>query len=87
MREPHLRGISACLNERHAWARGELAGHWAMWVDGNWQLTFTFEGEDAVLVDCQDYPWRDDERERRWLVCTIHRTPVRCTRTRCCPLA
>ena len=54
MREPHLRGISACLNERHARARGELACHWAIWVDGNWQLTFTFGGEDAVLVDYQD---------------------------------
>jgi proteic killer suppression protein len=35
--------------------QGELAGHWAVWVDGNWRLTFTFEGEDAVLVDYQDY--------------------------------
>jgi proteic killer suppression protein len=24
-------------------------------VDGNWRLTFTFEGEDAILVDYQDY--------------------------------
>ena len=35
--------------------QGELAGHWAVWVDGNWRLTFTFKGEDAVLVDYQDY--------------------------------
>lgn len=34
---------------------GELEGHWAVWVDENWRLTFTFEGEDAVLVDYQDY--------------------------------
>lgn len=34
---------------------GELAGHWSVWVNGNWRLTFTFEGEDAVLVDYQDY--------------------------------
>ena len=32
-----------------------LAGHWAVWVDENWRLTFTFEGTDAVLVDYQDY--------------------------------
>jgi proteic killer suppression protein len=32
-----------------------LAGHWAVWVDKNWRLTFTFEGADAVLVDYQDY--------------------------------
>jgi len=24
-------------------------------VNGNWRLTFTFEGEDAVLVDYRDY--------------------------------
>ena len=34
---------------------GELKGHWAISVGGNWRLTFMFEGEDAVLVDYQDY--------------------------------
>ena len=34
---------------------GELKGHWAVRVSGNWRLTFKFEGEDAVLVDYQDY--------------------------------
>jgi toxin HigB-1 len=34
---------------------GDLAGHFSVWVNGNWRLTFTFEGEDAVLVDYQDY--------------------------------
>jgi proteic killer suppression protein len=24
-------------------------------VSGNWRLTFLFEGEDAILVDYQDY--------------------------------
>jgi proteic killer suppression protein len=33
----------------------ELAGNWAVSVNGNWRLTFAFEGEDAVLVDYQDY--------------------------------
>ena len=32
-----------------------LAGHWAVSVNGNWRITFTFEGEDAILVDYQDY--------------------------------
>jgi proteic killer suppression protein len=32
-----------------------LAGHWAVSVNGNWRITFTFEGEDAVLVDYRDY--------------------------------
>jgi len=35
--------------------KGKLAGHWSIWVNGNWRLTFAFEGEDAVLVDYQDY--------------------------------
>ena len=35
--------------------KGALAGHWAVWVDENWRLTFAFEGTDAVLVDYQDY--------------------------------
>jgi len=35
--------------------RGDLDNHWSVKVSGNWRLTFTFEGEDAVLVDYQDY--------------------------------
>jgi toxin HigB-1 len=34
---------------------GELAGHWSVWVSGNWRLVFAFEGEDAVAVDYVDY--------------------------------
>jgi proteic killer suppression protein len=34
---------------------GKLAGHWAVWVNGNWRMTFRFTGEDAELVDYQDY--------------------------------
>ncbi len=34
---------------------GDLQGHWSVNVSGNWRLTFTFEGEDAVLVDYKDY--------------------------------
>lgn len=33
----------------------DLKGHWSVGVSGNWRLTFTFEGTDAVLVDYQDY--------------------------------
>ncbi|TAN29886.1 MAG: hypothetical protein EPN31_05260 [Castellaniella sp.] len=32
-----------------------LNGHWSVWVNGNWRLTFTFDGQDATLVDYQDY--------------------------------
>jgi len=34
---------------------GDLEGHYSVSVNGNWRLTFKFEGEDAVLVDYQDY--------------------------------
>jgi proteic killer suppression protein len=35
--------------------RGELKGHWSVKVNGNWRMTFYFEGEDVVLVNYQDY--------------------------------
>ena len=35
--------------------KGNLAGHWSVSVSGNWRLTFRFDGEDAVLVEYQDY--------------------------------
>ena len=35
--------------------KGVMAGHWSVDVSGDWRLTFTFEGEDAILVDYQDY--------------------------------
>jgi toxin HigB-1 len=34
---------------------GDMHGHWSVWVNGNWRLTFSFEGEDAILVDYRDY--------------------------------
>ncbi len=34
---------------------GNLAGHYAVTVSGNWRLTFTFEGEDADIVNYLDY--------------------------------
>lgn len=35
--------------------KGDLAGHYAVSVNGNWRLTFAFDGRDAVVVDYQDY--------------------------------
>ncbi len=35
--------------------KGDSKGHWAVWVSGNWRLRFRFEGQDAILVDYQDY--------------------------------
>ncbi len=34
---------------------GGLNQHYAVWVNGNWRMTFMFEGENAILVDYQDY--------------------------------
>lgn len=35
--------------------KGDLAGHWAVWINGNWRLTFKFDGSHASVVDYQDY--------------------------------
>ena len=35
--------------------KGNLSGHWAITVNGNWRITFRFENGDALLVDYQDY--------------------------------
>lgn len=35
--------------------KGDLAGHWSIWVNGNWRVTFTFIENDIELVDDQDY--------------------------------
>lgn len=35
--------------------KGDLKGHYAVTVSGNWRMTFTFDGIDAILVDYQDY--------------------------------
>jgi proteic killer suppression protein len=34
---------------------GGMEGHWSVWVNGNWRITFCFEEQDAILVDYQDY--------------------------------
>lgn len=35
--------------------KGDLKEHWSVWVNGNWRVTFRFIGNDAELVDYQDY--------------------------------
>ena len=34
---------------------GNLQDLWSVTVNGNWRVTFYFEGQDAYLVDYQDY--------------------------------
>lgn len=35
--------------------KGNLKGHWSVWVNGNWRVTFRFVDADVELVDYQDY--------------------------------
>nr|WP_298725719.1 type II toxin-antitoxin system RelE/ParE family toxin [uncultured Steroidobacter sp.] len=35
--------------------KGGLIGYFAVWVDPNWRLTFTFNEGHAELIDYQDY--------------------------------
>ncbi len=34
---------------------GDRQGTWSVRVSGNWRVTFIFEGEDADVVDYEDY--------------------------------
>lgn len=64
---PRLRLQLAALNQATkpedmsapAWAlhplKGGKKGLWAVTVNGNWRMVFTFDGTDAVLVDYLDY--------------------------------
>jgi proteic killer suppression protein len=35
--------------------KADLKGHWAVWVNGNWRVTFVFAGIHVELLDYQDY--------------------------------
>lgn len=35
--------------------KGDMRGHWSIWVNGNWRVTFRFLDSDVELVDYQDY--------------------------------
>ena len=35
--------------------KGDLQGHWSIWVSGNWRITFRFAGSNVELVNYQDY--------------------------------
>ncbi len=34
---------------------GEFYQHWSVSVNGNWRITFKFDGRDVEWVDYQDY--------------------------------
>jgi proteic killer suppression protein len=46
--------MNAPGNDLHP-LKGNLEGHWAVTVNGNWRLTFAVEAEDVILVDYHDY--------------------------------
>jgi proteic killer suppression protein len=35
--------------------KGDRKGTWSISVSGNWRVTFSFDGKDAVDVDYEDY--------------------------------
>ncbi len=35
--------------------KGSEAGQWSIWVNGNWRVTFAFDGADVTIVDYRDY--------------------------------
>ena len=35
--------------------KGPRKGVWAVWVSGNWRVTFKFTDRDAEVVDYEDY--------------------------------
>lgn len=35
--------------------KGDKAGRWSIWVNGNWRVTFRFIKADVELVDYEDY--------------------------------
>jgi len=34
---------------------GKEKGTWSVWVNGNWRVTFRFEGVDVVAINYEDY--------------------------------
>lgn len=50
--------LATCVTDMNVpgWRLHSLTnGHWSVWVNGNWRLTFFFEGSSVTLVDYQDY--------------------------------
>ncbi|MFM0627170.1 type II toxin-antitoxin system RelE/ParE family toxin [Paraburkholderia xenovorans] len=45
--------------DQPGWRLHDLEGKrracWSVQVNGDWRLTFEFDGEDAILVDYEDY--------------------------------
>lgn len=48
------RDMDAPGNNLHP-LHGSLKDHWAVWVSGNWRITFAFDRLDVILIDYLDY--------------------------------
>jgi proteic killer suppression protein len=35
--------------------KGSEADQWSIWVNGNWRVTFAFDGADVIVIDYRDY--------------------------------
>ena len=49
-----LAGTSTAMIDKHHGHLRHEQSHWAVWVSGNWRMTFKFDGADACVVDYQD---------------------------------
>lgn len=34
---------------------GKQKGTWSIWINGNWRITFQFDGNDVINIDYKDY--------------------------------
>lgn len=51
--EEELQGIGKGVHKLQG--RGDNHGDWAVWVTGNYRLTFDFDGQDAHILNYEDY--------------------------------
>ena len=35
--------------------KGKERGHWSVWVNGNWRVTFEYRDGHAYILDYEDY--------------------------------
>ena len=35
--------------------KGDQEGRWSVWVNGNWRVTFAYDGGHAFALDYEDY--------------------------------
>ena len=47
-------GVLERFGHRTHRLKGDMAGHYSIWVNGNWRITFRFIESDVELVDYQD---------------------------------